>query len=100
MAAATTVAATSGTAASNRTTRDSALTGGRVNGRFLSTRPPPAETARLHPATISVSATAAYRIFSNVAARAVLIRSVSPNVRGGGGGSSGVPPTRGGAWTG
>ena len=82
------MAATSGTAASNRTTRDSTLTGvpltrSRVNGRFLSTRPPPTETARLHPATISVSATAAYRIFSNVAARAVLIWSVSPNVRGG-----------------
>ncbi len=84
---ATTVAATSGTAASNRTTRDSTLTGvpltrSRVNGRFLSTRPP-AETARLQPATISVSATAAYRIFSNVVARASRICSSSPNVRGG-----------------
>src|SRR5260221_398307 len=46
MPAATTVAATSGTAASIRTTRDSTPTGvpltrSRANGRFLSTSPPP-----------------------------------------------------------
>jgi hypothetical protein len=88
MAAATTVAATSGTAASSMTTRESTLTGvpltrSRVNGRFRSTRPPPTVTARLHPATINVSATAAYMIRSNAVARAIRICRVSPNVRGG-----------------
>src|SRR5262249_39975151 len=104
MAAATTVAATSGTAASNRTTRASTSTGvqltrSKVNGRFLSTRPPPTETARLHPATIRVSATAAYRILSNVVARASRICSSSPNVRGGVGAAPWPPPTCGGART-
>src|SRR5215831_12621453 len=41
----------------------------RVNGRLRSTSPPPTATARLQPATISVRATAAYTIFSSVAAR-------------------------------
>jgi hypothetical protein len=63
MAAAITVAATSGTAASIRTTPDSVPTGvpltrSRVNGRLRSTRPPPMATARLQPATTSVIATA------------------------------------------
>jgi IS30 family transposase len=47
-----------------RTTLDSALTGtpltrSKVNGRLRSTRPPPTATARLQPATIRVSVTAA-----------------------------------------
>src|ERR1700733_5478061 len=90
MPPASTVAATSGTAASSITTLVSTptevpLTRNRVKGRFRSTRPPPTVTARLHPATIRVSATAAYTIFSARLARAVLICSVSPQGRGGGG---------------
>src|SRR5487761_1290787 len=101
MTAATTVAAASGRAASMRTTRDSVPTGvpltrSNVNGRLRSTRPPPTATARLQPATTSVSATAKYTIFSAVAARAVRIVTVSPNVRGGVGDTPGPQATLGG----
>lgn len=63
MPPATTVAATSGSTASRKTTRYSVdvgvpLTRSSVNGRFRSTRLPPTDTARLQPATISVRATA------------------------------------------
>ena len=59
----TRVAAASGTAASSSTTRYSVRTGvpltrSRVNGRLRSASPPPMATARLHPATRMVSATA------------------------------------------
>src|SRR5260221_13329377 len=93
-----------GPAAAIRTPGDSTPTGvplprSRVNGRFLSTSPPPTATARLHPATIRVSAPAAYTIFSNVAARASRIWSVSPNVRGGVGAEPWPPDSVGGVLT-
>jgi signal transduction histidine kinase len=64
MPAAMTVAAASGRAASMSTTLTNTLTGtpltrSRVNGRLRSARAPPTATARLQPATIRVSVTAA-----------------------------------------
>src|SRR5215468_4469018 len=104
MPAETTVAANRGTAASSRTTLDSTPTGvpltrSRVNGRLRSTSPPPTATARLQPATMRVSATAAYTIFSTVAARPSRIWRSSPNVRGGVGDVSAPGDIFGGAFT-